>query len=203
LKHKKNTKKENPNPKPIFFKGAAPPSFSADHPLPSTLPASSSSPAHSLPSHKTNNLSPSSNPCSPISLHYSQHSLYPLLSQPVCSSSSPIEVSRRCTHRTSSPLSAAATPTEPSPSSLQTTTNQPRTRSSLSHRGHRLPARSRQIFPLQPATGHGLHHQHRRDKASLIGADRPPAAAPAVFFISSPPALQRRLLPITATPPPH
>ena len=27
LKHKKNTKKENPNPKPIFFKGAAPPPF--------------------------------------------------------------------------------------------------------------------------------------------------------------------------------
>ena len=33
----------------------------------------------------------------PISLHNSQHSLYPLLSQPACSSSSPIEVSRRCT----------------------------------------------------------------------------------------------------------
>jgi len=100
----------------------------------------------------------------PISLHYSQHSLYPLLSQPACSSSSPIEVSRRCTHRTSSPSSATAAPTEPYPSS-----HQHRPHRQPQHRWeHRLPARSRQIFPLQPATGHGLPHQHRRDRASLI-----------------------------------
>ena len=100
----------------------------------------------------------------PISLHYSQHSLYPLLSQPACSSSSPIEVSRRCTHRTSSPSSATAAPTEPYPSS-----HQHRPHRQPQHRWeHRLPARNRQIFPLQPATGHGLPHQHRRDRASLI-----------------------------------
>jgi hypothetical protein len=63
----------------------------------------------------------------------------------------------------------------------------------------------RPLTDLPSSTGHrpGLRHQHRRDRASLIGADRPPAATSLFSSSPPPPALQRRLLPITATPPLH
>jgi len=71
---------------------------------------------------------------------------------------------------------------------------------SLSHWEHRLPARSWQIFPPPPAAGHGLPHQHRRDKASPSGGRTPAASNLFVSFnqrrrpvncLPSPPQLQQ------------
>lgn len=93
------------------------------------------------------------------------------------------------------PLSSSSSPHKPPFSPLS--------RRSLSHLSLHFPLSSRQIFSLQPITTHDLPYQHRRNKASFIGADRPPVRTPAVFFISSPPALWRHPLPIIATPPPH
>ena len=79
--YKKNTKKENPNPKPIFFKGAAPPSLSADSSsslsaVPSIFNPTAPTFCFPLDRIREVNLHPRPISSSPLNLHTVPHLLF-------------------------------------------------------------------------------------------------------------------------------